>query len=117
MIFQLCHHFALFSFIFCLQELGYCYYRAQYSGATDGGFVDLPSGDEQALKEAVATIGPISVAIDASHPSFQSYRSGVYYEPSCGCEIGNLDHAVLVVGYGSENGRDYWLVKNRYCYS
>ncbi|XP_065057726.1 procathepsin L-like isoform X2 [Rhopilema esculentum] len=95
------------------RELGYCYFRSQYVGATDTGFVDLPSGDEEALKQAVATIGPISVAIDASHPSFQSYRSGVYYEPSCGNGLANLDHAVLVVGYGTEGGRDYWLVKNR----
>ena len=96
-----------------LQELGYCYFRAQYVGATDSGYVDIPSGDEQALQAAVATIGPISVAIDATHPSFQSYRSGVYYEPYCGSGLRNLDHAVLVVGYGTENGRDYWLVKNR----
>ena len=93
--------------------MGYCYYRPQYSAATDTGFVDIASGDEQALKEAVATVGPISVAIDASHPSFQSYRSGVYYEPSCRSGVLNLDHAVLVVGYGNEDGRDYWLVKNR----
>ncbi len=96
-----------------LQELGYCYFRAQYVAATDSGFVDIASGDEQALQAAVATIGPISVAIDATHPSFQSYKSGVYYEPSCGNGLRNLDHAVLVVGYGTENGRAYWLVKNR----
>jgi len=100
------------SYPYYARELGYCYFRAQYVGATDAGFVDLPSGDEQALKEAVATVGPISVAIDASHPSFQSYRSGVYYEPSCRSGVGNLDHAVLIVGYGTENGHDYWLVKN-----
>ena len=93
--------------------MGYCYYRAQYVAATDTGFVDLPTGDEEALKAAVATIGPISVAIDASHPSFQSYKSGVYYEPSCGNALSNLDHAVLVVGYGTVDGREYWLVKNR----
>jgi len=62
---------------------------------------------------AVATVGPISVAIDASNPSFHFYHAGVYDEPSCTSEI---DHAVLVVGYGQENcgsGREYWLVKNR----
>ena len=94
------------------KELGYCYYNPQYNAASDTGFVDLPSGDENALKVAVATVGPVSVAIDATRPSFMSYRSGIYDEPTCGNGLANLDHAVLVVGYGSENGREYWLVKN-----
>ena len=47
-------------------------------GAEDTGFTDVTHGDEQALKEAVATIGPISVAIDASHESFQMYESGKF---------------------------------------
>lgn len=35
---------------------------------------------------------------------------GVYYDPSC---TQNVNHGVLVVGYGNLNGKDYWLVKNR----
>lgn len=87
-----------------------CRYNPSSSGATDSGFVDVDSGDESKLQEAVATIGPISVAIDASHTSFQLYRSGVYNEPECSSE--SLDHGVLVVGYGTQDGQDYWLVKN-----
>lgn len=80
-------------------------------GATDTGYVDLPEGDEEQLKIAVATQGPISVAIDAGHRSFQLYTHGVYYEKDCNPE--DLDHGVLVVGYGTDAEQgDYWLVKN-----
>lgn len=89
-----------------------CRYNATNLGATDKGFVDIDQGSEQKMKEALATIGPVSVAIDASHQSFQFYSDGVYYEPECDSE--NLDHGVLVVGYGTDekSGSDYWLVKN-----
>ena len=68
--------------------------------------------NETALKYATAKEGPISVAIDAMHETFQLYKSGVYDEPSCSDHA--TDHAVLVVGYGTEDGKDYWLVKNRW---
>ena len=66
------------------------------------------------MKHAVATIGPVSVAIDASHPSFHDYSTGVYNEPECGNTPDSLDHGVLVVGYGTDEdtGKDYWIIKN-----
>lgn len=88
-----------------------CRYTPKNKGATDKGFVDIDSGDEDKLKAAVATIGPVSIAIDASHETFQLYAGGVYYEPQCSSD--QLDHGVLIVGYGTdEQGQDYWLVKN-----
>lgn len=88
-----------------------CKYKPADSGATDKGFVDIPQGDEKKLKLALATVGPVSVAIDASHESFQFYQDGVYYEPECDPE--QLDHGVLAVGYGTdEKGQDYYIVKN-----
>ncbi|KAK9297525.1 hypothetical protein QLX08_008766 [Tetragonisca angustula] len=87
-----------------------CRYSPINNGASDIGFVDIPEGNEHKLKAAVATMGPVSVAIDASHQSFQFYSEGIYYEPKCSSQ--KLDHEVLAVGYGTENGQDYWLVKN-----
>jgi len=87
-----------------------CRFKKDTIGGEDTGFVDIPEGDEDALKKASATIGPISVAIDASHFTFQFYHSGVYDESACSSTA--LDHGVLVVGYGTYQGKDYWLVKN-----
>ncbi|XP_053397746.1 procathepsin L-like [Mercenaria mercenaria] len=87
-----------------------CKFDTSKIKATVSGYVDVTKGDESALQSAVATIGPISVAIDASHPSFQSYTGGVYDEPECSSS--QLDHGVLVVGYGTDDSSDYWLVKN-----
>jgi len=89
---------------------GQCAYNKNNVGARCTGFVDIPSGNEDALKNAIATVGPISVAIDAGHASFQSYSSGVYDEEECSSTM--LDHGVLAVGYGSQDGKDYYIVKN-----
>src|SRR5690242_137200 len=62
---------------------GTCKYNPGQSGGTISKYVDVTAGSETALQSAVATIGPISVAIDASHNSFQFYKSGVYNEPLC----------------------------------
>ncbi|XP_048749303.2 procathepsin L-like [Ostrea edulis] len=89
---------------------GLCKFKESDVGATDTGFVDIPHQSEEKLAEAVATVGPISVAMDAGHKSFQLYKEGVYKEPACSST--KLDHGVLAVGYGSNNGNNYWIVKN-----
>jgi len=89
---------------------GFCRFEKSNIGATDTGFVDIKEGSEDALLQAVAEIGPISVAMDAGHNSFQHYRTGIYKERACSSR--KLDHGVLAVGYGEENGAKYWLVKN-----
>ncbi|XP_042297088.1 cathepsin S [Sceloporus undulatus] len=88
---------------------GTCHYDAGARAATCSRYVSLPSGDEAALKDAVANVGPVSAGIDAGQPSFFLFKKGVYDDPNCSSRI---NHGVLVVGYGTEDGKDYWLVKN-----
>ncbi|KAL3884394.1 hypothetical protein ACJMK2_024535 [Sinanodonta woodiana] len=90
--------------------VGPCRFRPSKVGATNRGYVDLPKNDEIALRHAVATIGPIAVAIDASSHDFRFYSHGVHDNPRCS-KI-HLNHAVLVVGYSSRDGLDYWIAKN-----
>lgn len=71
------------------------------------GYFDVPADDEKALMEAVAQ-QPVSVAIEADQMAFQLYQKGILTK-TCG---NKLDHGVLLVGYGTENGTDYWKVKN-----
>lgn len=89
---------------------GKCRYSVKGKAAYCSNFNILPKGDERALQAAVATVGPIAVAVNAMLPSFHNYRGGLYNEPSCNPKL--INHAVLVVGYGTDSGQDYWLVKN-----
>eukprot|EP00298_Acanthocystis_sp_HF-20_P014540 c20811_g1_i2.p1 GENE.c20811_g1_i2~~c20811_g1_i2.p1 ORF type:complete len:336 (+),score=103.33 c20811_g1_i2:38-1045(+) len=62
----------------------------------------------EAALEAAVNVGPVSVAIEADQEAFQFYSSGVL-TGKCGT---SLDHGVLAVGYGTDNGVNYWKVKN-----
>ncbi|KAG2663599.1 hypothetical protein I3760_16G039600 [Carya illinoinensis] len=70
-------------------------------------YEDVPANNEKALQKAVAN-QPVSVAIEAGGREFQLYESGVF-TGKCGTA---LDHGVTAVGYGTENGVNYWIVKN-----
>lgn len=70
-------------------------------------YVDVEEGDEDALQNALM-INPLAVAIQADSREFQLYKGGIM-DFDCG---NNLDHAVLLVGFGTEDGVDYWKLKN-----
>ena len=65
---------------------------------------------ETSLLYMLAQQGVVSVGIDASLSSFRSYQTRIYQNSSCSSWF--LDHTVACVGYGSENGTGYWIVRN-----
>ncbi|KAL5006335.1 hypothetical protein ScPMuIL_015141 [Solemya velum] len=73
------------------------------------GGINLPPKDEKMMQIALLS-NPLIVAIDAGQTSFQEYTSGVYDDPNCSTT--QLDHMLMIVGYGSEGGNDYWICKN-----
>jgi len=71
-------------------------------------YSNVPANSVAQLKAAIAQ-QPVSVTIEADKLPFQLYKSGILDSTACGT---NLDHAVAAVGYGSENGEDYYIVRN-----
>jgi len=88
-----------------------CRFNKKYVVATFSSYFNVTQFDETALKSA-SSQAVVSVGIDASQNSFQFYSSGVYDEPKCQSAWDQLDHGVTVVGYGTLNKKDYWIVKN-----
>jgi xylem cysteine proteinase len=70
-------------------------------------FVDVPPSSDESMMSALSK-QPVSIAIQADQKDFQLYKSGVF-TGKCGTD---LDHGVLVVGYGTLDGEDYYIVKN-----
>ena len=76
--------------------------------AAPASFTDVKPGSDDAMTSAIAQ-QPVSIAIDAGRLSFQLYEKGVYDDPYCGTR---LNHGVLAVGFGTQNGKDFYKVKN-----
>ena len=72
------------------------------------GFVRLGENNYLDLLNAVATVGPIAISVDASN--WHAYDSGIF--DGCNQSNPDIDHVVVLVGYGEENGQKYWLVRN-----
>jgi len=86
---------------------GTCASSGKTNVAKISKFVDVPEGSQAQLKAAVAN-QPVAVAVEADQFAWQFYSSGVL-SSNCGK---NLDHGVLAVGYGTDNGKAFWKVKN-----
>jgi len=88
-------------------EQGTCKFDLTEVGAVVSSYTDVTRGDETDMASDLATYGPISVGVDAS--GFQFYTSGIFTGP---CSSTNLDHAMLLVGYGTQGGTGYWIGQN-----
>lgn len=77
------------------------------------GYLSPKSKDEEDLLSHVAHYGPVTVGIDASGLKFIMYASGIYDDPD-DCMTDNINHGVVCIGYGEEEGRKYWIIRNSY---
>jgi len=73
------------------------------------GYNNLPSNNQEAVMEHIANVGPLAISVAAS--SWSSYGGGIYSGCSYDSNI-RMNHGVQLVGYGSEEGQDYWIVRN-----
>ena len=90
---------------------GTCTFNKANVGATISGWKDIPQGNETALLDALATVGPISIAVDAAM-GWQLYFGGIMKPTLCSSDPKKMDHGVTLVGYGTDAGTDYWIIKN-----
>lgn len=82
---------------------------AAYPVASITGHVTNPTNEYEALKEALVAFGPQAVSVDASH--WSPYQNGI----ADFCDVAeniDIDHAVVLVGYGTEGNTGYWTIKN-----
>ncbi|KAL1805183.1 hypothetical protein ACET3Z_028251 [Daucus carota] len=90
---------------------GKCKFSSENVGVQVLDSVNITLGAEDELKHAVGIVRPVSVAFQVIQ-SFRLYEGGVFTSDSCGSTPMDVNHAVLAVGYGVENGIPYWLIKN-----
>lgn len=75
------------------------------------GVRQIPKNREDELCRAVATHGPLIVSLSGGNADFKFYKEGIYDNKSCRKQV---DHTALLVGYGTEEDRQYWLIKNSF---
>ena len=91
--------------------------KSKYVDMTVTGYKKLGSSwstwsavDEDEVKEFLYETGPLAIALNAD--PLQTYSSGILDKTSTQCPTSGINHAVTLVGYGTENNVAYWIVKN-----
>ncbi|KAL7033589.1 hypothetical protein ACKWTF_007645 [Chironomus riparius] len=86
--------------------------RSKVHGSTVRSYVKLPVNEEY-IKEVLFLHGPLYASFHASD-AFTAYSNGIFTDPNGDCYGEKSNHAALLVGWGSEHGLDYWILKNSY---
>lgn len=91
---------------------GECYFKPEMAVVSvPQGSVNITEGDEVEMLHALYNVGPVAIGFEVIN-DFRSYQSGVFSSPKCKSTASAPNHNVLLVGYGTEDGMDYWLLKN-----
>ena len=90
-------------------QVASCQYSSKTKTSVEASNYGFVTADSISDMYSALTKQPLAVSVEADRSAWQNYSSGVLSGTACGT---NLDHAVLVVGYGTENGVNYWHVKN-----
>ena len=87
-----------------------CRYDATKVGSVAylADYVTLPTNDYESVLNAVAFIGPLAISVDASQ--WHLYETGIFDD--CNTATPDIDHGVQLVGYGSDKGTPYWIIRN-----
>ncbi|EFX87406.1 hypothetical protein DAPPUDRAFT_312323 [Daphnia pulex] len=88
---------------------GACKFKSSMVGAQVSTYGYVQSKNTAAMQSALQQYGPLAVAINVIN-SFFSYGGGVYDDPAC--DGPDVNHAVVLVGWGNLNGVDFWVVRN-----
>jgi len=84
---------------------GPCRFNPNTIGGTVSHVVNYTGGDEDIIAAMVYQTGPAVVYVDAS--SWEEYTTGIVTTP-----CGTIDHAVMIVGFGVQNDKKYWIAQN-----
>ncbi|XP_037553474.1 pro-cathepsin H-like, partial [Nematolebias whitei] len=92
--------------------VGTCKFERQLAASFVQDVVNITCNDEKAMVDAVARLNPITFSFDVTS-DFKHYKDGVFSSTQCKNTADTVNHAVLAVGFGSDdNGKPYWIVKN-----
>ncbi|XP_041917304.1 pro-cathepsin H-like [Alosa sapidissima] len=88
-----------------------CEFQPEQAAAYVKDVVNITRYDEMGMLDAVARLNPVSFAYEVT-ADFVHYKDGIYSSTKCKNTTETVNHAVLAVGYGEQDGTLYWIVKN-----